>query len=82
MGVETEQVPVHGAGPILRAHTRAAERALEGPFATRPIMLLGHLDTVWPLGTLAVRPVRIEGGRATLPIALPRQAVSLLVLEW
>ena len=26
--------------------------------------------------------VRIEGGRATLPIALPRQAVSLLVLEW
>jgi glutamate carboxypeptidase len=26
-------------------------------------MLLGHLDTVWPLGTLAARPVRIEDGR-------------------
>jgi len=26
--------------------------------------------------------VRVEGGQATLPIALPRQAVSLVVLEW
>ena len=26
--------------------------------------------------------VRIEGGRATVSLALPRQAVSLLVLEW
>ncbi len=26
-------------------------------------MLLGHLDTVWDLGTLAKRPIRIEGDR-------------------
>jgi len=26
--------------------------------------------------------LRVEGGKATVPIALPRQAVSLLVLEW
>jgi xylan 1,4-beta-xylosidase len=26
--------------------------------------------------------VRIDGGRVTLPVALPRQAVSLVVLEW
>jgi xylan 1,4-beta-xylosidase len=26
--------------------------------------------------------VRIDGGQATLPLALPRQAVSLIVLEW
>jgi xylan 1,4-beta-xylosidase len=26
--------------------------------------------------------VRIDGGQATLPLALPRQAVSLVVLEW
>ena len=26
--------------------------------------------------------VRVDGGRATLPLTLPRQAVSLLVLEW
>ena len=26
--------------------------------------------------------VRIDGGQVTLPLALPRQAVSLIVLEW
>jgi glutamate carboxypeptidase len=26
-----------------------------------PIMLLGHLDTVWPLGTTAQRPSKIQG---------------------
>jgi xylan 1,4-beta-xylosidase len=26
--------------------------------------------------------VRIDGGQATLPLALPRQAVSLIILEW
>src|SRR3989304_4444931 len=26
----------------------------------KPIMFLIHIDTVWPIGTLAERPVRIE----------------------
>jgi glutamate carboxypeptidase len=30
-------------------------------------LLLGHLDTVWPAGTLASRPWRVEGGRASGP---------------
>ena len=30
-------------------------------------MLLGHLDTVWPVGTLARRPARIDGDRLTGP---------------
>lgn len=30
-------------------------------------LLLGHLDTVWPVGTLAVRPWRVEGGCAYGP---------------
>jgi len=29
-----------------------------------PVMLLGHLDTVWPLGTLSSMPFRIAKGRA------------------
>jgi len=33
----------------------------------KPILLLGHFDTVWPLGTLANMPFRIEGGRALGP---------------
>jgi glutamate carboxypeptidase len=34
--------------------------------ATR-VLLVGHHDTVWPLGTLAGRPLRIDGDRATGP---------------
>lgn len=33
----------------------------------RPILLLGHLDTVWDLGTLERMPFRIRGGRAYGP---------------
>ena len=30
-------------------------------------LLLGHLDTVWPVGTLAQMPWRLDGGRASGP---------------
>ena len=32
-----------------------------------PLLLLGHIDTVWPRGTLAVMPWRVAGGRAYGP---------------
>jgi len=51
LGLPVELTPVDGGGPLLRARS-AGER---------PVMLLGHLDTVWPLGTLAQRPVTIDG---------------------
>ena len=59
MGLAVEHVPVNGGGPILRAANPTAP--------ARPVMLLGHLDTVWPLGTLAERPARIEGDRLLGP---------------
>jgi len=31
------------------------------------VLVLGHLDTVWPLGTLAIRPFRVDGDVATGP---------------
>ncbi|HWP44709.1 MAG TPA: M20 family metallopeptidase [Blastocatellia bacterium] len=41
------------------------------PISTREdpkqLLVVGHLDTVWPLGTLAARPFRIEDGRAYGP---------------
>jgi xylan 1,4-beta-xylosidase len=42
------------------------------------------LETASELTTLQGSPTTLEvtGGRATLPITLPRQAVSLVVLEW
>ncbi|MGA8531050.1 MAG: M20/M25/M40 family metallo-hydrolase, partial [Acidobacteriaceae bacterium] len=32
-----------------------------------PLMLLGHLDTVWPMGTLAKMPFRVAKGKAFGP---------------
>jgi glutamate carboxypeptidase len=52
LGLAGELLPVRGGGPILRAR-----HGTGGP------LLLGHLDTVWDLGTLARRPIRIEGDR-------------------
>jgi len=51
LGQPPQLISVAGAGPILTST----------PTAERPVMLLGHLDTVWPLGTLEKRPIRIEG---------------------
>ncbi len=39
-----------------------------------PIMLLGHLDTVWPLGTLKMMPCRIRDGRLWGPGTLDMKA--------
>jgi glutamate carboxypeptidase len=55
LGLAVETLPVRDAGPLLLAR----QAADPGP----PVMLLGHLDTVWPLGTLARRPLRLEGQR-------------------
>jgi glutamate carboxypeptidase len=55
LGLSVERAPVAGGGPLLRAANHDG--------AARPVMLLGHLDTVWPIGTLADRPARIEGDR-------------------
>jgi len=54
LGLDAAAVPVAGGGPILRATSGGT---------AAPVMLLGHLDTVWPLGTLASRPLRREGDR-------------------
>jgi glutamate carboxypeptidase len=45
---------------VRRAKTDAGERR-------KPILLLGHLDTVWPMGTLATMPFRIAKGKAFGP---------------
>ncbi len=54
LGLDAELIPVRGGGALLRARSAAPGK---------PIMLLGHTDTVWPLGTLAARPLRAEGDR-------------------
>jgi glutamate carboxypeptidase len=39
----------------------------EFPGTGKPILLLGHFDTVWPMGTLAQMPWRVDSGRAFGP---------------
>jgi len=42
--------------------------------AAKPVLLLGHLDTVWPLGTLKSMPFRVAEGRLFGPGALDMKA--------
>jgi glutamate carboxypeptidase len=44
----------------------------------RPILLLGHFDTVWPTGTLAGMPYRVEGPFAYGPGILDMKAGLVL----
>jgi glutamate carboxypeptidase len=47
----------------------------------RPVMLLGHLDTVWPLGTLARMPFRIQGGKAFGPGVYDMKTGAVMAVE-
>jgi glutamate carboxypeptidase len=46
-----------------------------------PLLLLGHTDTVWPLGTLAEMPYRVDGDRAHGPGAYDMKAGLVVLLE-
>jgi glutamate carboxypeptidase len=50
----------------------------------RPILLLGHLDTVWPVGTLKTMPCRVSEGRLWGPGTVDMKAgvaMGLTALE-
>jgi glutamate carboxypeptidase len=49
-------------GTTLRARFNQSEHSDE-----KQLLIVGHLDTVWPLGTLALRPLRIDGDKAYGP---------------
>jgi glutamate carboxypeptidase len=55
IGIAAERIVVDG-----RTHMRWV-------FGEPKVLLLGHLDTVWPLGTLARWPFSVDGDRATGP---------------
>lgn len=81
MGARIERIP--GArepsgqrvGGMLRAH-------LPHPRAGQPgILILGHMDTVHPVGTLAHNPWRIEGNKAWGPGLCDMKGGNYLTLE-
>jgi glutamate carboxypeptidase len=60
-----------GAKVQLLSHPTAGSAVVaefwEGTRGTKPILLLGHLDTVWETGTLAEMPYQVREGRAYGP---------------
>lgn len=62
LGAEPERIVVDG-----RLH-------LSWRFGRPRVLLLGHLDTVWPLGTLARWPFAVDGDVATGPGAFDMKA--------
>jgi glutamate carboxypeptidase len=51
-------------GASLRARYRREDNS---PADEKQLLIVGHLDTVWPAGTLAARPFRVSDGRAYGP---------------
>lgn len=78
-------------GRVKLYRQRAYGNVLEARFgprraksAAKPILLLGHLDTVWPLGTLKNMPCRIADGRLFGPGTLDMKvgvAMALTAIE-
>lgn len=60
VGVTVQFEPVPDYGVLLHAQ-------VPGPAEGAPILLMGHMDTVYPAGTAARRPFRVEDGRAYGP---------------
>jgi len=65
-------------GDVLEAHfgprTKLRAKSSSGSPSTHPILLLGHLDTVWPIGSLRAMPWRMTDGRITGPGILDMKA--------
>jgi glutamate carboxypeptidase len=73
-------------GKSQRRKQKAAGDLLVGQFGpaargSKPLMLLGHLDTVWPMGTLKKMPFRISQGRAWGPGVLDMKAGVVMALS-
>jgi glutamate carboxypeptidase len=72
-------------GSVIRHKYKRFGDSLEVRFGrssarSKPIMLLGHLDTVWDLGTLKAMPWREEGDRIAGPGVLDMKAGVMMAL--
>lgn len=71
-GASVSIVEDHPNGPNVVARSGSGDR---------PILLLGHLDTVWARGTLATMPWRVEGDRAFGPGVFDMKSGVLVIVE-
>jgi glutamate carboxypeptidase len=56
VGADVEAIPQRAHGDHVRAR-------IAGTTSARGVLILGHFDTVWPLGTLGRMPLRRDGDR-------------------
>jgi glutamate carboxypeptidase len=68
------------SGPALVAEFWGGKGKSETSRPKKPILLIGHHDTVWPKGTLARMPFRVERGRAYGPGVLDMKSGIVLVV--
>ena len=71
-----ELEPEGGAPWFVDDHLR-----VELPGEGAPLLLLGHVDTVWEVGTLDEMPFRVENGRAYGPGAYDMKAGLVVLVE-
>src|SRR6266699_738599 len=71
-----DRIPVENYGENLRLHAFG-----NGRKGSRTILILGHTDTVHPIGSLQSQPWRVEGNRAYGPGAFAMKANCALALE-
>ena len=60
---------------------RGAHLRADVPGDGAPLLLLGHMDTVWPRGTLSRLPFRVEDGRAFGPATFDMKGGLVVLLE-
>ncbi len=65
-------------GNLLEARFTAAHGGVKSD--RRPLLLLGHLDTVWPVGTLVKMPFQVKDGRIFGPGVLDMKAGVAMAL--
>lgn len=78
-GAHAERLWQTHSGDHLRAEIWLGD-ALGTARPTGQILVLGHLDTVYPIGTLAKMPFRVSGGRASGPGAFDMKGGIALAL--
>ena len=66
-----------GYGGNLLARTPAPP----APRNVKPVLMIGHLDTVWPHGTLDAMPYRVDGDRAHGPGIYDMKAGSFIAFH-
>jgi len=77
LGAQVEIIPNHDTGDLVLARFLPA-RESQPPL--KPILILGHMDTVFPLGTLQTFPYREEDGRIHGPGTLDMKSGIVIAL--